>query len=87
LYFSRTGNLTDLLIWSMMSMGWCIGGWLIVKSCFPLRRRERIFTGMALGLIFFMVLTNVLGHIFQLNLAYWMSAVLILVIGLGAMFF
>lgn len=85
MYFSRTGNLTDLLIWSMMSMGWCIGGWLIVKSCFPLRRRERIFTGMALGLIFFMVLTNMLGHVLELKLAYWVAAVSILVIGLGTM--
>lgn len=87
MYFSRTGNLIDLIIWLVMSLCWCSGGWLLVCSVFHLRQRERVISGIALGFILFMVFSNLLGYLLNITEAYWGAAILILSVGIFFAFF
>ncbi|HEX9027705.1 MAG TPA: hypothetical protein VF823_00940 [Anaerolineales bacterium] len=84
MYWSRTGSILDILIWSLELAGAWLGGWLLVRALFVLKPRERLVTGLSAGLLLFIVLTNLLVHFISLPLACAGAAVLILVAGLAA---
>jgi hypothetical protein len=86
MYWSRTGSILDLFIWTVQCSLWCGGGWLISTHIFRLRSRERLFTGIASGSLFFMLFSNLLAQVMSLPAAYWSAAVLVLGIGLLAAF-
>ncbi len=84
MYWSRTGSLVDFLLW-LLSMGLCgMGGWLLVTHLFRLRSAERLVTGLASGLILFIMLSNLLAHVLPVQPAFWGAAVLILLAGFAS---
>ena len=84
MYWSRTGSLADLALWCLMSGLWWVGGWLLVTHVFRLKPRERLVSGLAAGLLLFLVLANLLAHFLPLPLTFWLASGLILSAGLGA---
>ena len=84
MYWSRTGSFVELLLWFILCGMWWAGGWLLVTYIFRLRGRERLFSGMALGWLLFIVLSNLFTKIVALSLAFWAAAALILGAGLLA---
>jgi hypothetical protein len=84
MYWSRTGSLSDLIVWLLLCTLWWAGGWLLSAHVFRLRSRERLFTGGASGLLIFIVFSNMLAHFLPLTAAYWGTSLLILAFGLVA---
>ena len=82
MFISRTGNPIDIIIWLLLSGVWCTGGWLISAHLFQLRSRERLFTGIASGLLLFIFFSNLMAHFFELSTAFWIAALIILLLGL-----
>ena len=84
MYWSRTGSFFELLLWLILCGMWWVGGWLLVTHTFRLRSRERLFGGMALGWLLFIVLSNLLTRLLALTPAFWAAAALVLITGLLA---
>ncbi|MBN2547557.1 MAG: hypothetical protein JXB15_00245 [Anaerolineales bacterium] len=88
MYWSRSGSYIDLLAWLILTGLWWAGGWLISSRLFQTRQRERFFTGMAVGLLLFITLSNLLAQILpgatllRLDLAFWSAALIIFLAGL-----
>ena len=59
-----------------------MGGILLVRYAFALRRMERIVTGIAAGFVLFIVLSNLFAHVLPLTGAFWAASILILAGGL-----
>ena len=83
MYWSRTGSYFDLLAWLLISLMSWAGGWLICAHLFRLRKREQMFVGIASGLLFFALFSNLLAQVLPLVPAYWVAAGLIFGAGLG----
>ena len=81
MYWSRTGSPIDLVLWLLLCGLWWLGGWLLSAHAFRLRHRERLFTGGAMGLLIFIVFSNLLGRYISLTLAYWVAAFSVLCLG------
>jgi hypothetical protein len=84
MYWSRTDNLLDLVLYLLLTAAWAVGGCLLVAYAFHIRRHERLITGLAAGLLLFITLSNLLANLLPLSAAYWASALLILFAGLAA---
>jgi len=84
MYLSRTGNPLELFSWILLTGFWSIGGYLLVSQIFRLRSRERFFSGVASGLLLFIVTSNLLAHFISLTPSYWIAGGLILAAGLYA---
>ncbi len=82
MYLSRTGNIQDIILWFILSGIWGIGGWLISVNLFRLRSRERLFSGISIGLFLFILLSSILGRILLPEFTYWSAALIILVFGI-----
>ena len=84
MYWSRTGSYLDLIAWFLLiGLSW-LGGWLVCVHTFQIRSRERLFSGLASGLLVFILFSNLLAQVFSLSTAYWTTSLLILGIGLFA---
>jgi len=84
MYWSRTGSYIDLIEWFLLvGLSW-LGGWLVCVHIFRIRSRERLFSGIACGLLLFVLFSNLFAQIFSLSTAYWISSMLILGMGLIA---
>ena len=83
MYWSRTGSYINLLAWLVLTALWWAGGWLISRQLFQTRLRERLFTGMAVGLLLFITLSNLLAQILSLTLAFWLASLVIFIVGLA----
>jgi hypothetical protein len=81
MYWSRTGNLIEILLWLLMGGLWSFGGWLAAAQAFQLRSRERLVAGFALGLLSFITLSNLLAHILPLTIAFWSASLLVFALG------
>ncbi len=81
MYWSRTGNYLELFTWVLLNALIWIGGWLLCNHLFYLRRRERLFAGIASGMLLFLLFSNLLAYFIRLPGAYWAAASLVL--GLG----
>jgi hypothetical protein len=81
MYWFRTNNLFDLILYILLSAGWALGGFLLVRYAFRLHRIERIVTGLATGFVLFIGLSNLLAHFLPLTIAFWVASILILVAG------
>jgi hypothetical protein len=82
MYWFRTNNLLDFLLYLLLSGMWAVGGVLLVRYAFKLHRMERIVTGVATGFVLFISVSNLLANILPLTAAFWVASVLILVAGL-----
>ena len=68
----------------LLSAGWGIGGWLLAGSIFPLRRGERLISGLAAGWLLFITLVNFITPVLGLVAASWAASGLVLAAGLFA---
>src|SRR4030042_5812533 len=82
-YWSRTGSVVDIASFLILSSLWALGGVLLTSHAFRLKKRETLVAGLAVGFLLFIVLSNLLAQILPLTAAYWASAALIFLSGLG----
>jgi len=78
---SRTSSILDLAYWLILCSLWWVGGYFLAKYLFRLRSRELIFSGCAIGMLLFIVLSNLLAHFLELEASYWISAALLFTAG------
>ncbi|MFA9492165.1 MAG: hypothetical protein ACERK1_13160 [Anaerolineales bacterium] len=69
MYFSRTGQPLDLVFMLLQVLLWGIGGYLLVRNVFRIRKREQSIVGFAVGFLLFMWGGNLLAQILPLNWA------------------
>ena len=74
MYLSLTNSLIDIVLYLLLSSGWALGGYLLVRSAFHLRPSERIVSGLAVGFLLFISLSNLLAHVLPLMYAFWGSS-------------
>src|SRR4030042_5588119 len=82
-YWSRTGSVVDIASFLILSSLWALGGVLVTTHAFRLKKREKLVAGLAVGFLLFIVLSNLLSQILPLTAAYWSSAGIIFLSGLG----
>jgi hypothetical protein len=71
------------LIWSLTVLVWWAGGWLIATHAFQLEKRARLITGLAVGLICYLWIINILGRWVAPEVTFPGAAFLVLFLGLG----
>jgi hypothetical protein len=81
MYWIRTGNIVDPIIFLVLSLCWAAGGGLLVTCSGRFRKRERLLAGIAFGLVIYTLLANGLAHFFSVYLAFIASAILIFIAG------
>jgi hypothetical protein len=86
-YWTLTGNWLDMAVFFLLCLLWAIGGWLLVSHSFHLKQRENLLAGFAAGFLLFIVLSNLGAQILSLPYAYWASASLIFLSGIGLALF
>ncbi len=74
-------DLLPLLAWALL---WIAGGWLLTAALFRLRRGETALVGFGVGLVLQAWLANLLGHFLPVIPAFWVSAGLVFLGGIGA---
>ena len=82
-YWSRTGSIVEFASFLILCALWALGGVLITSHAFRLKKREKLVAGLAAGFLLFIVSSNLLAQILPLTAAYWASAGIIIVAGLG----
>jgi len=84
MYFSRTGNIFDLIVWLVLAGMFWLGGLLLVTCAFRLHKRERLISGLAVGFLLFIVLNNLWSNFMPYSYAVWGSSVSVFGLGLIA---
>ncbi len=82
-YWSRTASIVDIASFLFLCILWGLGGLLLTGYAFHLKKREKLVAGLALGFLLFTVISNLLAQILPLTAAYWSSAGIIFLSGLG----
>jgi len=72
-------EIMRMLGWAAM---WGLGGIWIARSAFTLRKNELVLTGLGIGLILENWLSNILGQLLPVPLAFWIASALVLAAGL-----
>jgi hypothetical protein len=73
------GNTLVLLA---LFASWGIGGWLLARRAFGLRRHERLFVGLAFGLVAAIWLANLLSQVIAAPQSFWLASLVLLAAGL-----
>ncbi|NPV76384.1 MAG: hypothetical protein HPY59_08405 [Anaerolineae bacterium] len=71
-------NLFLLLLWIGL---WTVGGWLLVRRSFNLRRNEFMLAGFGLGMVLQNWLANLAGHFLPAPLSFWLAALAVFLAG------
>lgn len=74
-------NPIEFLPWLLIAALWITGGWLLVTHAFRLDKRERVISGIGLGLITYLWTVNILGHWLPAQYAFTSAGILIFLIG------
>jgi hypothetical protein len=72
----------DLLPLVLLLLLWGVGGWLMTLRWFDLESHERGFVGFGIGLVVANWLGNFTARFLPMSLAFWVSALLTLALGL-----
>jgi hypothetical protein len=83
MYLSLSNSLIDIILYLLLSCGWALGGYFLVRSTFPLRHAEHIVTGLAAGFLLFIGLSNLFAHVLPLPYAFWAASILIFMTGVA----
>ena len=81
MYWYRDGSALSLLPWLAALLAVWIGGWLLVSQLFRLGRRERLISGLALGIVLYSWLINLVGRFLSPMLAFTLPAIFLLLVG------
>ncbi|MBE0685856.1 MAG: hypothetical protein IH585_07630 [Anaerolineaceae bacterium] len=76
---TRIFDASLIFIWMAI---WFLGGYLIVINAFKVHRHESTILGFGVGLILQVWVANWLGQVLEPVLAFWLSAIIILIIGI-----
>jgi len=88
MYWIRSTPL-DLLPLLLLCALWAGGGWLLAAYAFRLRARERLWVGLSIGLLLFILLSNAFYQLpglrnAPITVAFWLAAGFIALLGLLA---
>ena len=78
MYWLRSSNPFALIPLVILFSLWWAGGWLIAAHIFKLRPRERLVSGLGIGLLLYIVLSNLLANLLPIAIASWCASLLIL---------
>jgi hypothetical protein len=81
MYWFRSGNPLDGLALIPFFLLFIVGGWLLSTHAFKLKSRERVVVGFGLGLALTLWFSNLLGHWFVPQAAFWGASGLVLILG------
>jgi hypothetical protein len=81
MYWSRTNSLIDIVLFLLLSSGWALGGYLLVRAAFHLRGSERVVNGLGVGFLLFIGISNLFTHLLQITVAFWCASLFIFVVG------
>ncbi len=84
MYLSRSGSFLDLALFAVLGSFWWIGGWLLARHAFRLRRREWLIAGLAIGVLLYMVLVNLWSILLPFPYAIWIGSLSVLLLGVVA---
>ena len=93
MYWTRTGNLIDIVVWLVLCGLWWTGGWLVATHLFRQKSRDRLMVGLAIGVLLFIQFSNMLAILLRpinsggssapvITISFIGGAVLTLVLGL-----
>ncbi|MEX2162096.1 MAG: hypothetical protein WD751_09290 [Anaerolineales bacterium] len=81
MYWFRDGSALGLVPWLAAMLAAWLGGWLLATHAFRLQARERLIAGLALGLVLYIWLANVVGHWLSPDLTFILPSLLLLLTG------
>lgn len=81
MYWFRSVSLIDLAAYAALTALWFIGGLLLARFGLRLRPSARGITGLALGWVVWITLSNALANLLPLTAAFWLASVLTLALG------
>jgi len=81
-YYFRELNLSSLTLYAILTLGWALGGTMILAGWTRLKRSELMLSGLATGFILLIVLANLWTRLIGLAQAFWVSTAVILGAGL-----
>lgn len=81
-YWLRIGEFPALIALVVLCLPWWAGGLLLARHAFNLRPEERLLTGLALGLLLFITLSNLFANSITTPQAFWLASTAILLAGL-----
>lgn len=84
MYWLRIFSLTDILLGGLHLWIWLSGGYLLIRHVFRINSREVLLAGAGMGMVCYLFGLNVLAQIVSIDLAIWLSALLVLLGGLLA---
>ncbi|MBE0685768.1 MAG: hypothetical protein IH585_07180, partial [Anaerolineaceae bacterium] len=79
LIITRILDASLIFIWMAI---WFLGGYLIVVNAFKIKKQETTILGFGVGLILQIWVANWLGQVLEPVPAFWLSAILILLVGI-----
>lgn len=82
MYWFRDQSFLVFIPWLIDALAWFLGGWLITSHAFKIEGNKRLIVGFGLGLIVNLWLINLVGHWIAPPLAYHLSALIVLLVGL-----
>lgn len=82
MYYFRELNLSSLTLYAILTLGWALGGTMILAGWTRLKRSELMLSGLATGFILLIVLANLWTRLIGLAQAFWVSTAVILGAGL-----
>ena len=77
-------SLLEGLVLASWVFLWGAGGWLLAEGLFRLRRGEVAIVGFSFGLVLQVWLANLVSHVVDIPLSFWLSAVIVLLAGIAA---
>lgn len=82
MYLFRSSPFLFLTMFGLTGVWW-LGGWLLARSVFQLRIRERIMVGLGLGFLLHLVSANLFSHIMPFQWAYLLGSLAVLALGVA----
>lgn len=81
MYWFRSSSPSGILIWLAILLMWSSGGYLLITHFFKLKGREATLLGFGGGLVLYLWLCNIMGHLLTPTLSFLLPAILILLAG------
>ncbi|MGD8632157.1 MAG: hypothetical protein PVF85_01210 [Anaerolineales bacterium] len=84
MYWFMSGTVGGWLLLFVFLSLISIGGWFIASHSFRLQGRERLISGIGIGLVCYIFFTNILGQILSPGISFYLAGLLVVVAGLIA---
>jgi len=84
MYWLRSDSFLELILFFILSALWLVGGWLLATHAFKQKSSQRFLSGVGIGLLLFITLSNLLAQILPLTTAYWSASAIVVVFGMLA---